>query len=410
VELIFLKNGFTMKKKLEDYKWICPEPFTNINVHVSGKMKPCCTMDYDPEMDKYPEVEVLNIQESSFSEYYHHPAVERLRNAMRNDNDDDYVRALCGKCKRVEEAGNRSQREYYVGRFDNEFKHLKGRLETIIETGQEPDFYHSFELKSEITNKCNLACNMCNSESSSRYFSEAIRLGEEEKNGGVVLKPKMSEAARAELPEVLSKVYELKVVGGEPLMSRGAYDLIAAVPNPEDKRLKVITNGTIDPTEFIELAKNFKEVDVNISIEGTPEVTEYIRYPSKWEDVIKHYHMLKHVARTRFVSTVNALNIGSSPELHKLMADNYFLHSQTNPVVNNQYALSSIPPDIRNMYLNKLYKHKMTTMIKYLEYATYNEADMYALIQHVKRRDKLRGTYLPDVCPEWKPYYDKVIM
>ena len=40
-----------------------------------------------------------------------------------------------------------------------------------------------------------------------------------------------------------------------------------------------------------------------------------------------------------------------------------------------------------------------TDLIKYLENAEYNETDMWKMLRHIKRRDRLRGTNLLDVFP-----------
>jgi organic radical activating enzyme len=396
-------------KKLEDYKWLCVEPFANIHVHSSGKMKPCCAMNYHDRMLKFPEMTEIDISKDSFWDYYYHPSVKRLRDAMRNGNDDEYVDAVCWRCKDQEQSKNRSQREFLNNRYNNEFSHKKEEIERIIAEDAHPTFFHSFEFKPLVSNLCNLSCNMCGPTESTKYHSEMIKLGEAEK-GKLLVSSDICDKAWEEMPDILSRLEEIKLVGGEPLMAKGTYRMMEMVPEPETKRLKVITNGTIDPTKFIELAKNYREADVNISIEGIPSIQEYIRYPSKWDEILKHYHMIKKVARTRFVSTINALNISTSPELLKFMEDNHFLFSQTNAVVNNCYSLRSIPPDIRDMYLNKLYKNKMTTMIRYLEDTKYNEAEMWQLMSHVKRRDNHRGKNLLELLPEWKPYYDKVIV
>ena len=49
----------------------------------------------------------------------------------------------------------------------------------------------------------------------------------------------------------------------------------------------------------------------------------------------------------------------------------------------------------------------MIELIRYLEDSVYDEKVMIELMQHCKRRDKLRKTYLPDVFPEWLKYYEK---
>ena len=61
---------------------------------------------------------------------------------------------------------------------------------------------------------------------------------------------------------------------------------------------------------------------------------------------------------------------------------------------------------VKEKYLNKLYETGQTDLIKYLENAEYNETDMWKMLRHIKRRDRLRGTNLLEVFPEWKEYYE----
>lgn len=395
-------------KKLEDYKWICPDVFTNVHVAITGVMKPCCAMNHEPEMDKYlEEYEICNIKDTSFWEYYNSDIATRLRNAMRNENDDEFVNSFCAKCKKIESVGNQSLRLFTFHRFNNEFKHKKEELERIIAEDIKPTFLHSMEVKPLETNKCNLACNMCCNESSSRYYAEAIRLKEVPKANTIIRTP-VSDKFMNELPEIVDLTEEIKIVGGEPLMNEDTYELISLVENKSNKRLKIISNGTINPDRFISLATRFKEVDFNISVEGTPALTEYIRFPSKWKDVEETYNKVIKVAKIYFVSTVNCLNIGNMHEFEEFMESNGYLYANVNLVTNNFYSINSIPDDIKNLYLNRLYKAKNVKMIKYLEDSKYNEFDMWQMLAHVKRRDGFRKTNLLDVLPEWKTYYDQV--
>ena len=41
-----------------------------------------------------------------------------------------------------------------------------------------------------------------------------------------------------------------------------------------------------------------------------------------------------------------------------------------------------------------MYEEGATDLIKYLENAEYNETDMWKMLRHIKRRDRLRGTNL----------------
>lgn len=389
-------------KALEDYKWICPEPFTNIQASTSGHYKPCCVMTATPEMGKYVK-EIYTVEKYSIMEHYNSEYMKRLRSAMRNENDDEFISVMCKNCKIKEDNGVRSHRQWYIDRFktESEFKHKKKELEDIIANDKQPTFFHSMEMDALGGNFCNLSCNMCSGAHSSKYLSEEIRLKETFKTKSLIL-PDINEKIWEELPTVLENLCELKLVGGEPLIAKNTYKLMEMIPNPENTILRIITNGTQNPDRFIELAKRFKQVIINLSIEGVGDVNDYIRYHSSWNEILENRIKLTRVGRVILVSTINALNINKLYEIPKLN----FEYTMSSLVTNNFYSLNSIPDDIKDKYLNELYQHKMIDLIKLLEASKYNEDDMRKMLAHIKKRDQLRNTNLLNIWPEWKKYYE----
>jgi MoaA/NifB/PqqE/SkfB family radical SAM enzyme len=343
--------------------------------------------------------------------------MKRLRLAMKNNNDKEFLNKICSICKNQEKTGSRSHRQWYVERFTNgEFKNKKDELENIIEKDIPPTFFHSFEYNALGGNLCNLSCNMCDKGSSSKYFAESIKLNEIKNKKKSLIQLKPNERVLKELPDILSKISELKLVGGEPLMSEYTYKLIEMIPTPENVIIRIITNATQDVNRFINLVAKFKTVIINVSIEGYQEVNDYIRYPSKWNSIQENVNKLKTIKNNKFVfvSTINALNIGRLHEIVENVKEEYTMSSI---VTNNFYSINSIPDDIKDRYLNLYYskinkynslgKEQAKKLIKYLEHSVYNERDMIKMIQHIKRRDKLRNTNMLDLFPEWKSYYEK---
>lgn len=403
-------------KKLEDYEWICPEPFTNIYSSTTGLYKPCC-VSLGRNLEKYVSRK-MTTGNSSPIEFYNSEAMKLLRKSFK-ENDRQILDDVCSVCKNQEDANIRSHRQWYVDRFNDEFKHRKEELEAIIENDSEPTFFHSMEFDALGGNLCNLSCLMCDGLSSSRYLVEAIRLGEADKTKALI-KLTPHQTVWDDLPVILSKLDELKLVGGEPLMSKETYRLLNMVPDPSKVILRIITNATVDPTKFIEIAKKFKSVTVNISIEGVDKVNEYIRYPSNWNNILNNAKKFTSMDNSNviFVSTINALNIGRLYEIEEvapsLIADGVVHEYTMSSIVNNNfYSLRSIPPEIKEKHLENLYQiaHKyaeVKKLIRYLETTGYNEDDMKKLMTHVKKRDKLRGTCLLDYFPEWETIYNEI--
>lgn len=395
-------------KKLEDYHWICPEPFTNVMHSTSGTIKPCCAFHASGEVLAKNGWKKYHSKTHSFAEFYNSDQMKRLRNAMKNGEDDKFLNDICSACKDQEKAKNRSHRQFYISRFDNEFAHRKEELENIIANDSQPTFYHSAELNGIRGNICNLSCNMCSSSSSSEYNKEAIIVGEEYIRM-LEREPEVSTKFLDDITDILQKTDEIKFTGGEPLIGNGIYNLIDKIESKKDKHLRVITNGTQNASKFIEKSKGFKRVVVNVSMEAIGELNNYIRYPSKFEVIDSNINKFINAPHIEIYvsSTVSALNVGNIHEMCKYYGDRFIAGSY---IVNNSYNIASIPPDIKDLYLNKLYSHakyrEVKKVIQYLEAIEHNEAMMWDLLAHVKRRDNYRNTCLLDVLPEWKTYYE----
>jgi MoaA/NifB/PqqE/SkfB family radical SAM enzyme len=404
-----------MTKKLEEYEWMCPDPFVGVSTSTTGNFRPCCVMaqqDYISDAD-------YKIDKNSYQDFYDSDFMKSLREALKT-NDSTFLNKHCSICKTVESSGNRSARQWYLQRFNKEFYDKKEELEDIIHNNKPPSFYHIVELDALGGNYCNLSCSMCNDRSSSTLLKEKMQLNEPVYiplrivNGkkSHLIKLNASDKFQQELPRIINSSKEIKMVGGEPLLCKEIYDSMQICENKKDVIVRIITNGTIDPDKFIALAKQFKRVIVNVSIEGYSTVNDYIRYPSKWNNVMMNYNKLLSAGfEVTLCTTINAINIARLHEIPLYLPNKKYSFSSY--VGNNFYSVNSIPDDIKKIYLVLLNRYKrfnqIDSLINYLENSTYNESQMISMIQHIKRRDNLRNTNFVTVFPEWKRYYNEII-
>ena len=117
------------------------------------------------------------------------------------------------------------------------------------------------ELNSVGGNICNLACNMRGSGCSSKFNSEAIKLGEEFK-----MQPQPINYKKFYDDLYKFNVLEFKFTGGEPLLIEKNYEIMSK--QSRDTIIRVITNGTVDPSNLIKVLKDFDKVVINVSAEG----------------------------------------------------------------------------------------------------------------------------------------------
>ena len=151
---------------------------------------------------------------------------------------------------------------------------------------------------------------------------------------------------------------------------------------------------------------------MNVSIEFWGEKNNYLRFPSKWERIMANVQKFKSFdnCTVNYQSTTNALNVGYMLEI----IDNADCPINLGNLVygeNEMYSIVSVPPSIRDQYLEKYYTHyrqETDHIISYLESMEYDEKQMEHMLKDIRDRDKYRGTCLTDIFPEWKPYYEKV--
>jgi sulfatase maturation enzyme AslB (radical SAM superfamily) len=100
-------------------------------------------------------------------------------------------------------------------------------------------------------------------------------------------------------------IRELYFAGGEPLLIPEHYKILEFMVETGAAKLCVVrynSNGLELPEKLFDLWKHFKEVKFNFSVDSVGERNDYIRYPSKWQDVVNN---LKRLDDTPNNITVN---------------------------------------------------------------------------------------------------------
>ena len=339
-----------------------------------------------------------------------------------------------------------------MGKFTSDWgeyhEHLENLEEYINTDMSEPNF-KTMEYVAP-NNFCNLRCNMCGPYNSSSLAKENKDIGLHDAYGMEQFKDKTLKKQKDNVEDyvdILKNLVELKLVGGETLAIKENYDLIKLAVEmgvSKNMSLRITTNGTLTPKfdgkDIFHYIPYFKECVMTISIEFWGEKNNYLRFPSKWEVIMKNARKFADCPRTRimFATTVNALTIGYLPEIadgvYELREEygsrswitnekglTYSLWSWASGSLvwgdGNQYAPSSVPLDIREMYMNKYFEHgdfmkkeyvDWQKLYNYLEDMPFDKELHKEMMKDIQVRDKHRGTCLTDIFPEWEPYYEKL--
>jgi len=249
-------------------KPLCFIPWTSIDIDPQGSISPCCKF-------KASRKEKSNILKDTIKEYTKSKFLKDIKDKMlQNDWPDG-----CIRCKSEEENNIKSKRQLDYERWQAHFDNYtvdKGYIIATIAFG----------------NTCNLKCITCHADTSSRWRQEYKDIY------GLDFKPIETISANAdEIYNEMPNVIHFEVPGGEPLLSdvqKQKMLLKRYIESGQSKNISLhyTTNAQLFPDkEWWNIWSNFKEIDMQLSIDGIGRRYEYIRYPAKNELIEKHVMM-----------------------------------------------------------------------------------------------------------------------
>ena len=204
---------------------------------------------------------------------------EKLKHNRQVNNQNVWLDD-CWQCQRLENAGIKSFRESMIEGLGSE-KNLVGpqRIDLLFDRS------------------CNLACRTCGAHAST-FWEKHLR-----DNNLPVIKFKPTDNL-ATIKEVLtnldlSNLKQVQFCGGETLLGTTYWEtaqLIAdLVPNAKDTLLLGFqTNATQPvPAKYYDLIEKFKLVKFMISIDGTHDRFEYLRWPANWNQVVDNIFTIR---------------------------------------------------------------------------------------------------------------------
>jgi len=265
---------------------MCYHPWVGLDISPQGQFKPCC---------KY-----RNSVANDFESYQKSDELRELREAFERGEQPD----ACARCWRDEQLGLPSKRE-----MDWQY-HFKE---------QAPALHDIKVLSVAFGNTCNLACRICSSYSSSRWTTEARKMGLAHFNHQRFYKtPQFMD----NLKRIGVTATHIDIPGGEPFLAdiREHREFLEHLVETRTTlpTLHYTTNCTTWPDHLLDLWYRFPQVDIQLSLDGTGPKFEYMRWPARWGEVytnIKKYRSLRDsmdnikLSVSHTVSVYNVLDI-----------------------------------------------------------------------------------------------------
>lgn len=267
----------------------CPLLKNHLAVSPTGFIQPCCRF----KISEHDE-EFLNIKDSSLSQGRQS---QGFKKSMEVFASGQFPKG-CSSCQIEESQGIQSMRQKALANDS-----ASSELRSV-------EFY--------LGNACNMKCRSCSPQYSSRWEKEGAALG-----WTSFEYPKVDVAAMLSTEET-QQLQHLKLLGGEPFYIKSFYEIIKNLVDTNSAArmtLEVSSNVSVFPEpSVLEQLRQFKNVQLSLSIDDIGKRAEYLRSGTNWQKVsqnlrrwfefsqsAKNFETSVHVT----VSAYNVLHIDS---------------------------------------------------------------------------------------------------
>ena len=320
IDDLFTLRSSQKHKLLKKSEVFCMAPWLQLHAQTDGKVSPCCmTSVHDGN-------EIGNLRENpNLLDSWNSENMKQLRQNMLKGEKS----SLCNNCYKYEELGKFSERMQY----NQDFKHYFKRIKSTEPDGTlKEDTVPIIDIR--FSNKCNYKCRICNSDYSSLWYEEELKLGKGDPN-----KPKEMRVANDEAAfwksykSLLPDVKRLHFAGGEPLFMDEHYQILEHLISIGNTDVHLTYNTNFSTLRYkqhnvTELWNKFKTVSIWASLDGMEERGDYQRKGQKWKDIEENIRTVQQKCPHVFFGvniTVSLFNVLHIPAFYKHLVQNKFV-------------------------------------------------------------------------------------
>ena len=429
----------------------CPLPWIHLATRPNGDVRVCCTANASGagiSDDKHAGLVkqngvAMNLREHTVEEVWNSTQMRQTRLQMLNGE----IPQSCRKCFGEESKGIVSKRQWETEVWQDRID-IVNIVEKTDKDGHLPVDIPYFDLR--LGNTCQLKCVMCSPHDSSSWVKDwkiqypqynLIELKQDQGWDPSYDYAWYQKSSFLESIKTQAKfIRELYFAGGEPLLIPEHYKILEFMVDQgyaHNCVLRYNSNGLELPDKLFELWKHFKQVKFNFSVDALAEKNDYIRYPSKWNDVTTNLHILDQTPDNIIVNiacAVQSLNVIYLDEFidwkieqnfKKINKENgagivgthlvYFpsyLNVRILPMTLKNLAAEKIARFIKSQSKNMHFqndpfgKQRWDGLIKYMMAEDWSHK-LPAMIEYLETCDRNRGTDFKSVFPDLLKIYTK---
>jgi sulfatase maturation enzyme AslB (radical SAM superfamily) len=384
-----MPNKLLDNSKIRNSNTFCIIPFIHIYGTAAGDIVPCCEAQETP----------LNEPGESAEACWNNTNYRELRRALSNNERPE----RCKVCWHNEDSGVVSNRQ----QWESDNAELFG--DEVIVDDEFQVYMPPQWIELKVSNFCNLKCIMCSTHSSYKRVQDLDIITKYTTDGYEtrLLHPDELFDSINAWPDFWETVKVLQFTGGEPIINEEHYTLLAGIPAHLKKDIKLryatnLTHITFKQYDLISIWKEFKHVNIKVSMDGIGDVYNYIRHGGDWDDV--HNNMIKLNDEDNIDLaigiTVQAHNIFQMPEFYTFWKDSDI--RLTFITANILHTPSYLSPALwggqyRDALLKKLKASEHTEMDKFITYIEHNPPDEQQYNKMRNYTSDLEERYTPDI-------------
>jgi len=370
-------------------KTFCIFPFIQTVVRTNGELGPCCRIQTDQK-----------IQNTSIEDFWHSNDIENIRKNITTGVSDPH----CSPCYNEESKFEKSMRTGAL--LDYKFYNANHYLKLLDHHNLQNTVFPK-RLELHLGNLCNLKCLTCRPNDSSAFLAEnrVLKISNHNQKdyqlSDDIINKVLTEAIK-------HKVDLLDLRGGETMLMPSIKNMLLEWPQDQADNLtiRIQTNCTIMDSDWEKIFKKFKQFEIMMSIDGYKQDNEYIRFPSKWDDIEKNVDIITKLpnARSHVNCTVSNLNFLLLPRLIDWCRQrNIFFHwsAVQSPI---EFVYTNLPNEL---FIQAQHKLNNYPEIQALATQVSDTTHWANFCQTIDIRDNYRKNSIFDIIPQLKTYWNK---
>lgn len=440
-----------------DHKTFCTVPWSTIEIGTFGEYKICQFSGNNSSADKKEDflkqyTMCLDENDQVMTVFTH--TIEQAINSkyskeIRISQSKGQRHEHCASCWIRDDALAKSNQPGRSPRVYKSFVQLKNEdgsihLENvnqhITEDGSLNELPISLDLR--FSNKCNMKCIMCTPYYSDMWYEDWIKISGRDnfKSGTNLIKIKQengkykadvsetpwheSEKWFEQLQLIKNRLRHIYITGGEPFVNKGHERLLDTLIEEgvsKNIRLEYDTNLSVINSRILDKLKQFKYVELSVSVDDVYERYEHIRFPGNFLTLLENLVTIRkvHNIQIRNISTcIGIYSVFSPIRICETFKNNFIINIRflTGP---HDFDPRYIPKHLKKEIISKYKESKIpenykSLMIHFFENNMETNSDevcldyIYKFISYMNKLDDIRGTNwkktFPDISDLLKEY------